>query len=220
MYLNVRMSDGPYAELARIAGALASPARLRTLNLLFQGSKTVEALAEQLGESRANTAAHLKVLRTAGLVTAKREGKYAYQAIGDDAVLQLFMSLREAGERLSPAMALLEQAPDEAASSVSPEELEDLVRSRRAVLLDLRPEPEYTRGHLPGARSIPFASLPERAHELPNKRRILAYCRGKYCPNARRGVAVLREQGLRAERLRFGVPEWRAAGLALEGATQ
>jgi rhodanese-related sulfurtransferase len=63
-------------------------------------------------------------------------------------------------------------------------------------------------------------SFPSALSELPKRRRILAYCRGKYCPNARKGVRLLRDAGLRAERLAFGVPEWRAEGHELEsGAT-
>lgn len=201
-----------YQELARIAAALSNPTRLRALNLLLQGAKPIEELAEALGESQANTTAHMKALRAAGLVTAERRGKYLFQRPSHEGVLQLFLALRSAGETLSPAIRLLNEMPDETASDVSPSELEDIVASRRALLVDLRPAREFAAGHLPGAQSLPFTALPGRAADLPAKRRVLAYCRGRYCPNARRGVLSLRAAGIRAERLRFGVPEWVAEG--------
>lgn len=204
-----------YEELARIAAALASPTRLRALNLILQVPKSIEELAEELGESPANTAAHMKALRSAGLVSAERRGKYVHQKPSEEAVLELFLALRAAGEALSPAIRLLNEAPDDTASDVSPAELESLVVARKAILVDLRPAREFEAGHLPGARSMPFDTLSKRCRDVSRKRRILAYCRGRYCPTARQGVLALRIAGLRAERLRFGVPEWVADGRAL-----
>lgn len=205
-----------YDELARIAGALAHPKRLRALNLLLQGPKPIEALAELLGESPANTAAHMKALRAAGLVTPARAGKYVFQHVSHDAVAKLFLCMRNAGEQLRPAVALLRAENDASASPVTTSELAQIIEAKEAVLVDLRPSEEFEVAHIPGARSMPFASLSKTASALPRRRRILAYCRGKYCPNGRRGVAVLQDAGLRAERLAFGVPERRAEGRPLE----
>lgn len=199
-----------------MAAALAHPKRLRALNLLFQGEKPVDQLAALLGESAANTAAHLKILRSAGLVTARRDGRRLFQATIEETALPLFMALRDAAERSSAALQLEAKAAADAVSDVAMETLEAAVGPRRAVLVDLRPDEEFAAGHLPGARSLPFAQLSDRMGELPSGRRVLAYCRGKYCPNARRGTLTMREGGLRAEQLRFGVPEWRAAGFAVE----
>lgn len=207
-----------YEELARLAAALANPTRLRALNLLLQVPKSIDELADELGESHANTAAHMKALRAVGLVTAERRGKYVYQKPSQAAVLRLFLALRHSGEQLSPHVQLLNETPDDTASAVEPAELTALVDGRKALLVDLRPEPEFEAGHLPGARSIPFTELPQRYGELPSKRRILAYCRGRYCPRAKQGVLALRSAGLRAERLRFGIPEWIAEGRPLESA--
>lgn len=128
----------------------------------------------------------------------------------------MFMALREAAEGSSAALRLEAQMYDEATSELSMDALGEVVGPRRAVLVDLRPEEEFAAGHLPGARSLPFAQLDERLRELPSTRRVLAYCRGKYCPNARHGARTMRNAGLRAEQLRFGVPEWRAAGYPVE----
>jgi DNA-binding transcriptional ArsR family regulator len=220
--LNIFMNESEqvYEQLARVAGALASPVRLRALHLLFQGPRSIEELASELGASVANTGAHMKALREAGLVTAERRGKYIIQATHGQEPLRLFLSLREAAESLLPAMQLLHRAcDDDAPSEVSPETLAEATGRRRAMLADLRPAPEYRAGHLPGAVSIPFDELEARLGELPGRRRILVYCRGKYCPKARRGAELMRGRGLRVERLLFGVPEWLGSGRALEASS-
>ena len=207
-----------YAELARIAAALSSPQRLRAFNLLLQRDLCVEEVAELLGESEANTAAHLKALRGVGLVSARKVGKRVYQRADRGPGLRLYLALRDAGEALSPALRLLEQElrHDESVAGLTPADLERTLRSRRTKLLDLRPRPEFDAGHLPGATSLPFADLAERLDRLPARRRLLVYCRGKYCPNAEEGTRVLRGAGFAAERLPFGVPEWVSSGRDLE----
>lgn len=207
-------APNPYDELARMAAGLAHPTRLRILNMVFQGEKAIDELAQQLGESPANTAAHVKNLRAAGLVEARKQGKHVILTASDE-VLRLFMVLRETNEALSPTARLLAADGDDA-SDVTIDELASGEVVRGVALVDLRPESEFEAGHLPGAKSFPLGLLEARLAELPKRRRILVYCRGTYCPNARAGTRFLRERGFRADRLRFGVPEWRAAGLALE----
>src|SRR5919199_393475 len=66
--------DRLYAEFAIIGKALASPHRLELLDLLGQGERSVDELAQELGQSLANTSAHLQVLRQARLVEADKRG--------------------------------------------------------------------------------------------------------------------------------------------------
>jgi rhodanese-related sulfurtransferase len=96
------------------------------------------------------------------------------------------------------------------------EEVMEEVRNNRVILLDLRDEDEFLFGHLPQARHIPFRDLAARVSELPADCPILAYCRGPYCVTALNGTSLLRDLGMAADRLRFGTPEWKAAGLPLE----
>ena len=60
--------DQMYAQFARLGKALASPARLELLDLLAQGERPVEALAQEAALSVANASAHLRVLHQACLV--------------------------------------------------------------------------------------------------------------------------------------------------------
>jgi DNA-binding transcriptional ArsR family regulator len=61
-----------YEQLARLGKAVASPARLELLDLLCQGPRTVESLAQEAGLSIANTSQHLRVLHGARLVEESR----------------------------------------------------------------------------------------------------------------------------------------------------
>jgi rhodanese-related sulfurtransferase len=101
-------------------------------------------------------------------------------------------------------------------SPLTMEEVMEEVRNNRVILLDLRNEDEFLFGHLPQARHIPFKDLAVRVSELPANCPILAYCRGPYCVTALNGTSLLRDLGIAADRLRFGTPEWKAAGLPLE----
>jgi rhodanese-related sulfurtransferase len=85
------------------------------------------------------------------------------------------------------------------------------------IVLDVRPEEEYRAGHIPGALSVPVDGLEAALQALPKDREIVAYCRGPYCVFSDEAVALLRARGYRARRLRQGLPDWRAAGMPVEG---
>jgi len=91
------------------------------------------------------------------------------------------------------------------------------LRDGSVVVLDVRPEEEYRAGHIPGALSVPVDALETALKTLPRDREVVAYCRGPYCVFSDEAVAFLRARGYRARRLRQGLPDWRAAGMLVEG---
>jgi rhodanese-related sulfurtransferase/DNA-binding transcriptional ArsR family regulator len=214
-----RFKDDAYAQLARIGRASAAPKRLELLELLCQGPRSVEALAGEAALSVANASQHLRVLRAARLVDAEKKGLYVEYRLADDAVARFFVALRELAHA---RLAEIEQArrallSDRAAlEPVAREELIRRVRSGAVTVLDVRPEAEYRAGHVPGALSVPLATLEARLATLPRRQEIVAYCRGPYCVMAAEAVALLRKRGFRAQRMEQGVADWRARGWRLE----
>jgi rhodanese-related sulfurtransferase len=105
----------------------------------------------------------------------------------------------------------------DALEAVDATELMERLREGSVVVLDVRPEEEYRAGHIPGARSVPVDALEAALHTLPKEREVVAYCRGPYCVFSDEAVAFLRARGYRARRLKEGLPDWRTAGMPVEG---
>jgi len=211
--------DALYEQFARIGSAVSSPKRLEILDLLCQGEKSVEALAEQAALTIGNASAHLKALRTARLVETRREGQFIFYRVADPAVCEFWLALRALGEKRLAEVRDVAREYFTDRDQLSPlDKRQLLARARKGtvIVLDVRPEDEYRAGHLPFARSIPAQELERKLSSLPKSREIVAYCRGPYCVWAYEAVALLRRKGYRASRFEDGVAEWRAAGLPIE----
>jgi rhodanese-related sulfurtransferase/DNA-binding transcriptional ArsR family regulator len=214
-----RFKERLYAQFARLGKALSSPQRLEILELLAQGERTVDSLAQETGLSVANASQHLKTLRAACLVESRKEGLFVWCRLAAPIVFELSRTIRTVAEhRLAELEHLVrEEFGDRSeAEPVSMEELRRRGRSGEVVVLDTRPAREYAAGHIPGALSMPVDDLEKRLRELPRKKVYVAYCRGPYCIYADRAVQILRASGRRASRLREGFPDWRAAGLPVQ----
>ncbi len=71
----------PSIRLERLFAVLADPIRLRLLNLMAGREVCVCHLAEILGQNQPKISRHLATLRQAGLVAARREGKWMHYRI-------------------------------------------------------------------------------------------------------------------------------------------
>ena len=87
-----------YEQFARLGKALSNGHRLELLEVLAQGERSVEALAQETGLSIANASQHLQVLRAAQLVEVRRDGTHMYYRLADERVFGLWKAMREVGE--------------------------------------------------------------------------------------------------------------------------
>ena len=91
----------------RICKAFAHPTRLLMLDLLGRREWAASALQKELGVSNANLSQHVAVMRAAGIVSARRQGKLVYFSLAMPEVKSACRMLRDvlraqvrAGQRL------------------------------------------------------------------------------------------------------------------------
>jgi DNA-binding transcriptional ArsR family regulator len=92
--LHVR-SDPVYVVKAQLFRVLGHPVRIRILELLGEGERTVGDLQAQLELDSSGTSQHLAALRQLGLLDARREGTSVYYRIKDPRVSQLLVVARQ-----------------------------------------------------------------------------------------------------------------------------
>jgi rhodanese-related sulfurtransferase len=205
-----------YEQFALVGKALASPARLELLDLAAQAERSVEDLALEAGLSVANASQHLQILRQAGLLEVRRQGKYSYYRLAEKEAFKAWQSIRDfAATRVAEVRRLAEKylTTSGRMEAVSLGELRRRLATGDVVLIDVRPEIEYQAGHIPGALSVPLDKLASFLRTQPSKKEIVAYCRGPFCVFSHDAVIGLRKKGFKASRLDVGLPDWRFAGL-------
>jgi rhodanese-related sulfurtransferase len=204
---------------AQVAKALSNGRRAEIVDVLSNGERSVEALAEEVHQSIANTSHHLQILKNAGLVTTRRNGTFIYYRLTSPEVVAFWRALQGIARtsRADIERLVHEYLGDHGdVEELTKEELwQHIKRKDKLVVLDVRPHEEYDAGHLPGAVSIPLPELKKRIKELPKSKQIVAYCRGPLCALAPEATRYLKGKGYRVKRLMEGAPDWEAAGLPL-----
>jgi rhodanese-related sulfurtransferase/biotin operon repressor len=214
------MSQSPklalFAQFAAVAKSLAHPSRLELLEQLAQGERSVETLAERTGLSVANTSQHLQQMRRTGMVVARRDGKFIFYTLADDAVLEVVSMLRRIAERNVAEVDRVVRSYFDDRDSLEPMSRKELLRKTRTgevTVVDVRTPDEFALGHVRGAVNVPLRELKARLAQFDPSQEIVAYCRSHYCVLSYEAVATLRKRGFKVRRLEEGFPEWRAAGL-------
>jgi rhodanese-related sulfurtransferase len=211
--------DALFDGFAEIAKALANGRRAELVDVLAQGERHVDELADEIGQSVANTSFHLRVLATAGLVTTRRDGTRIYYRLTSDQVLELWTAIRDVAAEHHAELDDLAAAylgDRSTLQEISRDELVERIAAGDVIVLDVRPTAEYGAGHIPGARSVPIGQLAAGLRTIPRDVEVVAYCRGPYCVMADDAVRLLRARGRTARRLEDGFPEWQRAALPVE----
>ena len=90
MLEQVASSEVDRQRYAAVGRALADPKRLCVLESLADGEMSVSDLSTHAGCQVPNMSQHLAVLRTAGLVSSRREGNTIYYRLADPTVLEAY----------------------------------------------------------------------------------------------------------------------------------
>lgn len=205
--------DKVYGELAKVAKAMANPVRLEIIDLLAQGPFTVEQIASYIHQSMANTSQHLQNLKNAKLVQSSKQGNFIQYALSHTQVYQTWLALRALGMEFNAEVdKVIDDFRNEQSQNlhaIHANELQVLMAKDEVIVLDVRSEEEYNRGHIQQAVSMPLDQLKTVMNTLDKGKLIVAYCRGPFCVYADEAVAHLLEHGFKAVRLEEGYPEWR-----------
>jgi ArsR family transcriptional regulator, virulence genes transcriptional regulator len=92
--LDMRTTEEDRVRSAAVARALGDPKRLCVLESLAGGEVSVGDLAMRVACQVPNMSQHLSVLRSAGLVTARRDGNIVYYRLADPKVLEACLLLQ------------------------------------------------------------------------------------------------------------------------------
>jgi rhodanese-related sulfurtransferase/DNA-binding MarR family transcriptional regulator len=208
-----------YDALAEAAKALSSGRRAELIDVLAQGERSVEELADEIDQTVANTSQHLQRLLRSGLVKSRRDGTRIHYSLSSPVVFSLWRTMRETAT--NHVKQLDDLARDylgdrDQLGTITRDELRGRLREGDVVVLDVRPQAEYDAGHIRGALSIPVSDLNSRLKEIPDGTEVVAYCRGPFCVYADDAVRLLAKNGRAALRLEDGYPEWAADRLPIE----
>ena len=88
--------DPVFVELvAKFYRGLGDPTRLRILEYLLKGEKSVSELVDLIGSAQGRVSSHLACLRQCGYAVVRTEGRHAYYRIADRRVVKI-LSLGQA----------------------------------------------------------------------------------------------------------------------------
>lgn len=218
---NRQAKEALYDALAEIAKAMSSGRRAELVDVLVQGERSVEDLADEIGQSVANTSQHLQRLLRSGLVSSRRDGNRIFYSIAGPSVYALWRTLRDAAVSHVEQIDEVAQAylgSRDGLATITRDELRRRLTDRDVVVVDVRPSSEYAAGHIRGALSVPMGELRSRLAEIPKGTDVVAYCRGPFCVYADEAVRLLSRSGMTALRLEDGFPEWAADQLPIKRA--
>ena len=93
--MDKNMEEKIFEMHAEVCKSMANPTRLKIMNLLRDGEKSVEELKRQLELPKANLSQHLGILRQRGIVSSRRAGLNIYYKVTNPKMIKACDILRE-----------------------------------------------------------------------------------------------------------------------------
>lgn len=209
--VSIEYKNQYYKLLSKVSKSLSSEKRVEILNLLSQSPKSVEQLSKDSQMSLANVSKHLQVLNESNLVIYQKHKNHVIYSLKDETVNSLILSLEAFAENhIADLMQLRREFIDnmENVHTLSMYEVEQKLKNKEAILLDLRDKSEYDNEHIEGAISVPLNDLEQCIEHLDKEKEIIAYCRGKFCAFSSIATHTLNNNGFKAFNMDEGLHEW------------
>ncbi len=89
----VTQPSDPVSAVAEVFRLLGDPTRLRIALTCLEGERTVGEIGEAVGQSQSLVSHHLRLLRTARIMRATRQGRNVAYAIDDDHVRDVLRNM-------------------------------------------------------------------------------------------------------------------------------
>ena len=93
--MNKNMEEKMFQMHAEVCKSMANPTRLKIMNLLREGEKSVEELRKRLELPKANLSQHLSILRQRRVVSTRRAGLNIYYKVANPKMIKACDILRE-----------------------------------------------------------------------------------------------------------------------------
>ncbi|WP_206537882.1 ArsR/SmtB family transcription factor [Shewanella mangrovi] len=204
-------NQSSYQDAAEFIKAMSHESRLQLIDLLTNQERCVEDLTNALNIGLKSVSAHLRVMRTQGLVTTRREGKRIFYRLSNNEVLKLAQNIMDVSRierEISPLT--------DASVCITLKGLLEALENDNTLLIDVRAEDEYRLAHIPAAISIPVSALYSWSETFSEKnRQIIVYCEGHYCIEAIDAMKLLVRKKYGVKMYRNGLNEWAGAGFPL-----
>lgn len=176
--------DAAFEQVIKVGKAFGNVSRIKLLDNLIEGKKSVEELAKAVGLSVGTASKNLQILKKVNLVKEEKDKNFVYYELASTKVAKLITLLIDISEDAIPELKELEKHLKKENSNLlrlSIPELKEKLEKTNPYVLDLRPKSEFEEGHLPGAHNIPFNEIDLNLNKFPYDRKIVVYCRGRLC---------------------------------------
>lgn len=176
--------DAAFEQVIKVGKAFGNVSRIKLLDNLIEGKKSVEELAKAVGLSVGTASKNLQILKKVNLVKEEKDKNFVYYELASAKVAKLITLLIDISEDAIPELKELEKHLKRENSNLlrlSIPELKEKLEKTNPYVLDLRPKSEFEEGHLPGAHNIPFNEIDLNLNKFPYDRKIVVYCRGRLC---------------------------------------
>lgn len=210
-----RVKEEAFDKTSSVLSAMASPVRLRIVQLLSNGPKSVEEMANTLDQKVGNISQHLQKMAKESLVLSNKEGTKRVYSLKTPQVLKVWMALQNLSEEVSLDLKKQTEVlcPPELCSEKSFSQILKEIKDKTSHLIDVRPQYEYEFGSSKYARSVPVESFKKEMKNFNKKETYYLMCRGRYCSMANNAVLIMRNAGFDCYRLAFSFYEFRKSSV-------